>query len=137
MWRELRLIRWSAAILRNGFLFRRRFRGGRIWIVVESMLDLVENPRQILWVGAKIARVIPLEMGFEFAPDPPISVAKVVVDHRIGGFEIDRPLKLFHRLVVAAKLVVGPAQAVDDVAIRRMQLDRFVQHAKASSRLVP
>ena len=110
--------------------FRFGLSRGGMCLLVETMFDLVEDFDLILWVGVEIARVIPLEMRFEFAPDPPIGIAKVVVDHGIGGFEVDRPLELLHRLVVAAKLVIGPAKTVDDIAIRRMQLDRFVQHGE-------
>ena len=53
----------------------------------------------------------------------------MIVDHRVAGLELDRALELLDRGVVLAEPEIDPAQAVDDEAVVRPQLDRPVQHA--------
>ena len=66
----------------------------------------------------------------------PIGVAEVVVDGRVAGLQLDGLLQLAHGLVVAAEAVIGPAQAVDDHAVARRELDRRFSILKASSMLM-
>ena len=63
-------------------LLRIGFRRGRIRLVVETMLDLLQDLDLVLRLGIKVARMIPLEMRFEFAARPPIGIAEMVVDDR-------------------------------------------------------
>src|SRR5271157_336559 len=86
---------------------------GGIRLVVETMLDLLQNFDLVLRLGIEVARVIPLEMRFELASRPPVGIAKMVVDHGIRRFEIDRALELLHGLVVAAEFVIRPAKTID------------------------
>src|SRR5437870_948362 len=96
----------------------------RIWLVVETMLDLLQDFSLILWFGIEVARVIPLEMGLEFASDLPIGIPEVVVDHRVRRFEVDCPFELIHGFVIAAEFVIRPAEAINNISISRAQFDR-------------
>ncbi len=55
-----------------------------------------------------VARVVPLEARLEFAPDAPVGVAKMVVDHRIGGLQLNGAFKFANGVVILAELVIGP-----------------------------
>ncbi len=52
----------------------------------------------------------------------------MVVDHRVGGAQLDRALQLAQRLRIAAEAVIGPAQRIDDVAVARAEFDGTAQH---------
>ena len=52
----------------------------------------------------------------------------MIVQDRIGGFQEDRPLKSFRRVVILAKLEVSPPQAVDYIAIIWLELDGPAKH---------
>ena len=61
-------------------------------------------------------------------PDPPVSIAQVVVDDRILRPQFDRALQVLQPLAVLAEAIVDPAQAIDDVAVVGTQLDGAHQH---------
>ena len=52
----------------------------------------------------------------------------MIVDDGIGGLELDRLFEFLRRLRVMAELEVRPAEAVDDVAVGRPEVDRAPQH---------
>ena len=72
--------------------------------------------------GLEVESLLPLEFGFELAPDMPVGVAEMIVDHRIVGLELDGPLQLLHRLIEILLAVIGPPQAVDEIAVIRAKL---------------
>src|SRR5215208_7936542 len=111
----------TAALLECAFGFRG---------LLDAVLELLDDQRQVLGLGRRILRVLPLEARLEVAPDLPIGVAEMVVDDRIAGLEIDRLLELLHGFVVMAEAVMGPAEAVDDHAVARRYLDRALQHGE-------
>src|SRR5688572_29794478 len=90
----------AAALLERAFGFRG---------LLDAVLELLDDQRQVLGLRARILRVLPLEARLEVAPDLPIGVAEMVIDDRIAGLELDRLLELLHRLVVMAEAVMGPA----------------------------
>ena len=73
----------------------------------------------------------PLELGFQRAPDAPVSIAEMIVDGRVGRLEFDRAVELLHRLLVIAEPVIGPSERVHDIAVVRALLDRALDHAHA------
>ncbi len=68
----------------------------------------------------------PLEARLEPPPNAPISVAQMIVDRRVVGFELDRMLEIIDRRLIIAEPVIGPAQAVNDKAVIRALLDRSI-----------
>ena len=61
-------------------------------------------------------------------PDPPVGIAQMLGDDRVGGQKLHRALDVGHRLLIVAQLVIGPAEAVDDVAVIGLQLDGLLHH---------
>src|SRR3984893_4640696 len=108
--------------------FRFGLSRGGMRLFVETMFDLAQDFDLILRLGIEVARVIPLEMRLEFASCTPISIAEMVVDHGIGRFEVDRAFEFLHRLVVAAELVIRPAETIDDIPVVRALFDCPPQH---------
>ena len=99
--------------------FRVGLRRGGVFVLDEAFRDLLKNLCLVLRLRTQIAGVIPLELRFELAADFPVGVAEMVIDDRVRGLEVDRALQLLNRLVVAAKLVIGPSETVHDVTVRR------------------
>ena len=56
----------------------------------------------------------------------------MVVDRRVLRDQLDRLFELFDRRLVIAHPVMRPAQAVDDIAVIRAQLDRLLDHLHAA-----
>src|SRR5215475_2031579 len=54
-----------------------------------------------------------------------VGVTQVLEDHRVFLGLLDGALQLPERFYIASLLVVGPAQAVDEVAILRLEVDGF------------
>src|SRR5262249_57327183 len=79
-----------------------RVRGWRRRFVGEARLELLLDLLEIVGLGLEVARVRPLELGFEPATDAPIGVAEMVVDGRIDRLELDCALELLHRPVPVA-----------------------------------
>src|SRR5690606_16385168 len=98
----------------------------------EAALDLRLDPRDIGLLGFEVQRSLPLEASLLPSPDFPVGVAEMVVDHRVGRIELDRPLQMLDRLLIVAEPVEHPAQAIDDVAILRPEVDRAPQHVEGA-----
>src|SRR5215470_495964 len=62
--------------------------GGRL--LQEAGLDLVLDLDEVLGLRLEVAGVRPLELRLQHPADPPIGVAKMIVDGRILGLELDR-----------------------------------------------
>src|SRR3954462_16002428 len=99
----------SAAVLLQRGLGRRR--------LVEPLLELAHDLRQVLRLGARVLRVLPLEARLKMAPYLPIGVAEMVIDDGIAGVQLERLLELAHGGGVVAEAVIGPAERVDDHAV--------------------
>ncbi len=87
------------------------------WKRLQAILELIRDLGQRLRVGTAVASMRPLEGGLEPAPDPPVGIAQMVVDGCIGRLQRHGTLQFAHGILVTAKSVVGPAEAVDDVAV--------------------
>ena len=61
----------------------------------------------------------------------------MIVQHRIGGFQVDRPLERLRRLGILSELEVSPAETVDDIAVIRLQLDRATEHPERLFQIEP
>ena len=69
-----------------------------------------------------------MEDRLALAPDSPVHVAQVIVDGSVAAAELYRGFHRRHRVVVAAEFVVSPPEAVDDIAVVRLELDRGLNH---------
>src|SRR5436305_9196982 len=109
----------SAAILGFGWPFRLSLGGRGLILIRETIVDLFEDTVAVFFLGFQIARMIPLEMRLKLAANAPVGIAKMVVDDRIGCFQLDRAFKLFDGQIILAELVMRPAETVDDIAVGR------------------
>ncbi len=66
----------------------------------------------------QIARMFHWNVASSLRPTFQYGIAEMIIDRRIGGAQIDRAFQLAHRILVIAEAVMGPAQAVDDIALR-------------------
>src|SRR5262249_10626308 len=64
-------------------------------------------------------------------PPPPIGVAQMIVDGRILGLELNRPIERLDGLIEVADPVERPAERIDDIAVVGPLLDRAPDHAHA------
>ena len=78
--------------------------------------------------GIEAQRPFPLEARFGVAPDPPIGIAKMLVDGRVLGLERNRALQLDHGLDIFLGAILDPPQAVGDKTIVGPELDRLLDH---------
>src|SRR5581483_4851938 len=90
---------------------------------VLQLLDLLPDP---VGRGVERERLLPGGQGVVVQPVLGVGVAQVLVDDRIGlAGLLDGALQFAERLDVASLLVVGPAEAVDEVAVVGLQLQGF------------
>ena len=70
-------------------------------------------------LGLRLERqgLLPLKAGFPLAANAPEGIAQMVVKNRDLPGELDGPLEMLDGLLEVAKPVMGPAQAVDDIAV--------------------
>ena len=71
-----------------------------------------------------LERALPGGDGVVGAAGLDVGVGQVVEDDRVLLGQRDRPLQLLERIGVATLLVVGPAQAVDEVAVLGIEVER-------------
>jgi len=112
-------------------LFRRLGGLGRRGLIKQARAELLLDLLQIVGFRLEVARVRPLERGLKLATDFPVCIAKMIVDGRILGLQLDGPLELLHRLIVVVDAEVGPAERIHDVAVIRPLLDRAADHLHA------
>src|SRR5579871_330981 len=103
----------------------------------QSGFDLLQNCWEVFGLGIAVAGVVPLETRFVPTVDPPVSVAEMIVEYRVGRLEADRLLKRVGSLIVLPQLKMSPAEAVDDVAVIRLEFDRALQHAERFAQIYP
>src|SRR5215210_2511543 len=91
----------SAAVA--GFLRPFGFcRGG---LVAQTDAQLLLDFNEFFWIGFKVARVRPLEFGFQLATDFPVNIAEMIVDGRVLRPQFDRALQMFGRFLVIPNAV--------------------------------
>ncbi len=61
---------------------------------LEAVLDLALDRADLIGVGLEVEGPVPLELRLRLAPDPPVSIAEMVVQHRILGLQLDRALEV-------------------------------------------
>src|SRR5664279_2892096 len=94
----------------------------------QSVLELFLDQRFFVILRPEGERVAPLEPRLQLTSDAPIGIAEMIVDRGIARNELDRALERAGRVRITPKLEVGPADAVGDIAVRRLQSMRFFQH---------
>src|SRR4029078_1684539 len=70
-------------------------------------------------------RLLPLILRLEFASDTPIGIAQMIVDDGIVGLELDRALEVLNGRWKIPQPEIGPAQAIDIVAVVGFELHRL------------
>ena len=81
--------------------------------------------------------MVPLKMRLCSTIDPPVGVAQVIVQDRISRFQGDGALKGLRRLGELSKLEVRPTQAVHNIAVRWLQLDRSTEQLESFLKFIP
>src|SRR5438874_6573110 len=113
----------SAARSAAAVFFFLIFRGCRGSVVRQPILELGLDFRQLFGLGLEVARMGPLEFRLQRTAGAPIGVAEMVVNGGILWLEIDGALEIFHRILVVADAVIGPAKRVSIVGLFRPSFD--------------
>src|SRR5690606_33366289 len=85
------------------------------------LLDL----NQIIRLRVQTRRLIPLETRFAVPANLPVGIAQMIVEHGILRPQFNGLFEERDGSRVVSKLVVRPPQAIDDVAVVRLQRDRL------------
>src|SRR5256885_100447 len=89
--------------------------------VVELLLHAIGG-------GIELQRLLPGGRGVLVVAGLVVGVAQVLEDDRIFLGLLHRALQLAQRVGILALLIVGPAEAVDEVAVLRLQRERGADH---------
>src|SRR5205085_1311891 len=98
---------------------RRRRRG------FQAAFELLFDRLDLVLLRAELQGAPPLVAGLGEPAALPEGITQMVVDRRVLRHQLDRLFEVLHRAVIVAHAVMRPAQAVDDVAVLRPQLDRM------------
>src|SRR5713226_61729 len=93
---------------------------------VMRILDLLLHRRRGGAFGVDLERALPGLDGFLKEAVLQIGIAQVVVENRIVLRQVHGPLELAQGVGVAALLVERPAQAVDEIAVLRLDRQRLL-----------
>src|SRR6185295_15081916 len=95
-------------------------------LVLARVLDLVPHLGGGRRVRVHLERLLPRLDGLVREVVLEVGVAQVLVEHRVFLGQAHRALQLAQGLLIAALLVVGPAQAVDEVAVLGLDRERLL-----------
>uniref|UniRef100_A0A0N4ZZV5 Transposase n=1 Tax=Parastrongyloides trichosuri TaxID=131310 RepID=A0A0N4ZZV5_PARTI len=111
---------------------RIRLRNARAGVVGRFLTQLVAQLGLDLGLalGLDLQRqdAVPLEARLALTPHGPVGVAEVVVDLGVGGLLGHGLFQVIDRLVELAAMILGPAQRVLDIAVRRIGGERPRDH---------
>ena len=103
----------------------------------ESVHELAPDLAGELVLGPEREHPQPLEAGLVQPAHLPVGVAQMIVDDRIARLQLDRLFELVDRLLIVTQPVRRPAQAVDDIAVVRPELDRLLDHRLGGVEIAP
>ncbi len=107
--------------------------GRRRSSIRQTVEELLGNPRPLLVGRVEDEGVIPLEARLERPANAPIGVAEMVVDLGIVRRRLNRLLQRLDRALIITEPVIGPAEAVDDMAGIGLLLDRRAGSSPSAS----
>src|SRR4029078_8159585 len=87
--------------------------------------DLLFETDDLLILRLERQRLLPLIFRLEFASDTPIGIAQMIVDDGIVGVELARALEVLNGRWKIPQPEIGPAQAIDIVAVVGFELHRL------------
>src|SRR5262245_12952981 len=94
------------------------------------MLELGVEARRSLGFRTELERAAPFETGFGLTPGAPVGVAEMIDDLGVGRRELSRLFQLLDGVVILAELEIGPAEAVDDIALVGPRSDCFADQVE-------